>query len=195
MDDDGNEQDADGILGGGVDEMVEGIVIAHEYGEGIVAWYGEEGTAYGNGEPLFFAEDVEDVFNGGEAEAYADGIDDAVEMLVEIGIFAQYEPQGEEFECFFGQGCYEECLGDGTDEGGGFCIGRPKGVMNEHLNSGDGHAYQDAIRYCLEQPREGFGLGVFLPDIQPQQDCWKQGGCEYYEWGGYHRLSISAKVS
>lgn len=69
-----------------VNEVMEGIIIAHEYGEGIVAWHGKEGTAYGDGEPPFFAEDIENVFHGGEAEAYTDGIDDAVVMFIEIGI-------------------------------------------------------------------------------------------------------------
>ena len=54
MSDDRHQQDADGSLLGMVYEMVEGIVEAHQHGEGIVAWHGQKGTDDADRQPLFF---------------------------------------------------------------------------------------------------------------------------------------------
>ena len=89
MSHEGNEEDADGDLRRAVDKVVDGVVIAHEDGKGIMARDGQQGTGGGNSHPVvLLLQQIEQVLDGCKAQADADGIDDAVEMLVEIGILA-----------------------------------------------------------------------------------------------------------
>ena len=89
MGQEGNEKDRGGDFRGTVDKVVDGVVIAHEHGKGIMAGDCQQGTGGGNGHPVvLLLQQIEQVLDGCKAQADADGIDDAVEMLVEIGILA-----------------------------------------------------------------------------------------------------------
>ena len=110
------EQDGYGILGGALHEMVEGVVIAHQHGKGIVSGDREQGASDGCSEPVLLAVEIEEILHGGKTQTDANGVDDTVIMLVKIRVLAQDEPKDEQFGGFFGYGGYEEGFGGGAEE-------------------------------------------------------------------------------
>ena len=90
----GNTEHAGDVGGRMTSETITGVVIAHEDGEGIVAWHGQQGARDSYRLPIVgIGKEVGDVLHGGEAQSDTNGIDDAVEMLIEVRIFPQEQPQ------------------------------------------------------------------------------------------------------
>ena len=112
----GNQKDAGCCSWGTIYKMMDGIVIAHQYCKCIMTRNGKQRTGNGDSHPFLLAEYIEDVFYSSKSQSYTDCIDDAVEVLIKIGILSQNEPKCNKFESLFGQSRYNKCLYRGIDE-------------------------------------------------------------------------------
>ena len=75
-------------------KMIDRIIIANQHSKGIMTRDSQQCTGDGNREPVFLcANNIEDILQCSKAKTYTDGIDNAIEMLVEIGILSQDKPQ------------------------------------------------------------------------------------------------------
>lgn len=163
-----------------VDKMVFGIVIAHDDGKGVVTRDCHKGTADGYGLPgVQIAEKIEDVFYACKAKSYADGIDYAIEMFVEIGVPAEYEPKGKQFETFFGNGCDEEGF-EGCAQQGVRTSCTKQNVLNDVFNENNGYGDKYSVEHSLDELSQRFGSCVFLPNIEEQDEDGEQ-SCEEYQ--------------
>ena len=100
---DGYQEYTNGYWRGMVDKMIDGIIISHQHGKGIMPGYGQQGSSNGYRKPIFIAYDIEDVLDGRKSQSDAYGIDNTVEVLVEIGILAKQQPQEEQLHALLGK--------------------------------------------------------------------------------------------
>ena len=90
-------------------EPVLGKEVAHEDAVVVMARHGKKGARNAHAKPVFACRtEVCQVLETCEAHTHTDGIDDAVHLLVEIGIFAHHQEKHDEFGQFLGDACAEE---------------------------------------------------------------------------------------
>lgn len=90
-------------------EPVLGEEVAHEDAVIVMTRYSEKGTRDAHAEPVFACRaEVCQVFETCETHAHADGVYDAVHLLVEIGVFAHHQEEHDEFSQFLWNACAEE---------------------------------------------------------------------------------------
>ena len=75
-----NKQDAYRILCRVVYKMIHRVVIAHQYGKGVMCRHSKQCPRYGNRHPFFLTQNVENIFYGSESQSYAYGIYYTIEM-------------------------------------------------------------------------------------------------------------------
>ena len=170
-------------LGAGrtVHEVVDRVVVAYEHGKGVVAGDGQQGTHGSDGHPVVdVAEDVGDVLDSGKTKADADGIDDAVEVLVEVGVLAQHQPQGQQLERLLGERCHEERQSGGTHKVRGLAA-TEKDSLDDALDDAHRHDDGDAPQDGLHQLTRRLWLRVFLPDVKKQEHGGQECRGEYHE--------------
>ena len=89
--------------------------VTHEDAVVIMTRHGEERTRDTYAEPVFACRtEVCQVLESCEAHADADGIDDAVHLLVEIRVFAHHQEEHDEFGQFLGNACSEKGETEGS---------------------------------------------------------------------------------
>ncbi len=106
---------------------------AHDNGEGHMTGDGKDGTGKGNGEAI--GEDVFDVLKGCEAEGDEYGVNNAVELIVEVRILPGLAVEEEELCSFF----YDS---DNT-EGEGHGVNRSFLVNLRGIQSVDADSFQE----------------------------------------------------
>ena len=67
-------------------------------------------------DPVFALQQVHDVFGSGKSQSHTSGIDNAIQVLVVIGIVAQHEPQHEQLGHLLGQCGGKQRRGDRPPE-------------------------------------------------------------------------------
>ena len=98
-------------------------------------------------------------------------------MFVEVFVVAQQQPQHEQFGTFFGQRGYEERLQRRTDERGGFTSTEER-ILHEGFDDHYGNTDEYTADNGFDKFFGGFGMRIFLPDVQTQQDGRQQGCCQ-----------------
>jgi ABC-type Fe3+/spermidine/putrescine transport system ATPase subunit len=123
-----------------VDEVVDGVIEAHQDGKCIMSGNGQKGTHHSDSCPSFTAlENVRDVLDGGKTESDANSIYDTVKTLVEVRVLAQDKPERKEFGAFFRYSSHKESL-NGRTEKRGRASCREEIIRDDHLYKCDGNA-------------------------------------------------------
>ena len=74
-------------------KMVDGIIVAHQNGKGIMPWDSQQGTSNRSAYPFVTSfNQISDILHGGKAQTNRDRIYDTIEMLVKKGITTKDEP-------------------------------------------------------------------------------------------------------
>ena len=171
----------------GMDEMLVAVrdvelgqreVIAHDDGKEEMCRDGQYAAHQGGAEGVVAtAEDIHDVLDAGEAQRQIGGIDDAVEILVEITAFPDDEHQEDELPELLAEACHheavEEARGDGVpdvvDEGDGALL------------YGGGYDAETTREEGYQQLAQRLGAAlVFAVDEDEQQDYRQHGRDKYY---------------
>lgn len=157
-------------------ELGEGEIVAHDYGEEEVAGDAENGSHAAGGEGggvVGLVEDIEDVFESGEAEGDKGGIDDAVEIFVEVLAVPDDEVEHDELAEFLAETGDDESLEESAEDGG--VGGRGEGGEDAFEDDGRQGA-EDAGEDGLDELLGRFLVdAVFEIDEGEEDDDWEEG--------------------
>ena len=116
MDNDGHGQHTDGREPRAIAKVALAVEVAHGTGDSEVGRNGSDAAHDARSQPVVALQQVEDILGTCKAQSHTGGIDDAIEVLVIIGVIAQKKPQHEQFGAFLGQRGGKQCRRDGSLE-------------------------------------------------------------------------------
>ena len=155
-------------------EFGQGEMVAHGDTEEEMAWHGEKGPHGAGDEGLLvgvLSEDVADVFETGEAEGDEGGVDDAVEIFVELAAFPYRPGEEEEFEEFLGAAGDDVAFVEGAEEGNAEVE-----EVEETLDDGNGKDGQNAEEEGFDEEPHRLFLKAVLTINYHREDEHGQDG-------------------
>ena len=149
-------------------------VVAHRDGEEEVGRHGQHAAHEGGGHLVAALHHVADVFHTGEAEREVGGVDDAVEVLVEVGAAPDDEHEQQQFAELLAEAGHAEAVEEAVEDG------ERRGVWrqgHEHaLHQAGGDDAEAADKEGEQQLADGFGLVFVLAVDEEEQQRYRQDG-------------------
>ena len=158
---------------GGV-ELGQREVVAHGHGEEEMGRDGEDAAHEGRGEGVGAAEDVAHILDTGEAQREVDGVDDAVEVFVELGAAPDDPHQEEQLAELLAEAGHEVAVEDAVEHRE---AGRRWGEGHQERLEEAGRQHAEAAHEeCQQELANGLGVVLVLAIDEDEEQHHGQNG-------------------
>ena len=130
----------------------------------------EDGSHDAYRSPVTVSHHVEDVLDGGKSQTHAHRIYDAVEVFVKMRIFPHHQPQCQQFETLFGNGCHHEGIHTVADERRRLASLSEEEIADARFYKHDGNSNDNTQQYRFPDSSFRLWLCVLHENVNPKCD-------------------------